>query len=456
MNKDQLWQKTLAELELSLSKAKFTTWFKNTFILEYADNTVILAVPNVFTKTWLENKFHDQIFQALQRITDDGVKSVQYQVTTQKPAIQFIKSSFPESSFFSEEKPRPSYPQKFIKGLNPKYSFDTFVAGKGNELAKAASVAVSDQPGNVYNPLFIYGGVGLGKTHLIQGIGLAILKKDPDRKVLYVTCETFTNDFIQAVSKGIAADFKHKYRSIDALLIDDIQFLAGKEGTQEEFFHTFNYLHQNDKQVVLSSDRPPKAIPSLENRLTTRFEWGMIVDIGIPDLETRIAILESKCKERQYYLDFEALQYIATIIQDNIRELEGALNRVIAHHSLIRSQPTLDSVKQILSHIRSKPTHRALSVKQVLNAVSEYYDIKVVDLIGNSRKKELVLPRQIAMFLMREDVQSSYPSIGTELGGRDHSTAMHAYTKIRDEFQREGKIREDIRLIRQRLVSLVS
>lgn len=490
MNKEQLWQSALAELELSLSKANFTTWFKNTFILDYDQNQVTLGVPNAFTKAWLENKYHDSIVKALQRITEYSIKSVSYRVTTQRPAQQPIMERVtPGSEANSATTPAPlppslsngraglsqnsrnagvavqvrpevristhsasHIPLPIRHGFNPKYTFESFVIGKGNELAIAAAKAVSEHPGDAYNPLFIYGGAGLGKTHLIQAIGIAIAKRDPGKKILYVSCETFTNEFIQAISQGRGADFKNKYRGNDVLLIDDVQFLAGKEGTQEEFFHTFNYLHQSDRQIVLSSDRPPKAIPSLENRLESRFEWGMIVDVGVPDLETRIAILEAKCKEKGFGMDFEILHFIADVIQNNVRELEGALNRVIASHELNNTKPTLESTKELLSGLSSKPKHQALSSKQVISLVAEYFNIKVADVTGNSRKKELVTPRQIAMFLMREDMSSSFPTIGQELGGRDHTTAMHACTKIRHQIQTDEKIREDVNLIRQRLI----
>lgn len=472
MNKNQLWQEALAELELSLSKANFTTWFKQTFILEFKEHQVVVGVPSAFAKAWLENKYHDKIFNALQHITNYAITQVDYRVTSDKPDASLVarfeetQTSFTNPSISPQQlaparvklhsSPPPPPRPALLKGLNPKYTFENFVIGKRNELARAAAIAVAERPGQVYNPLFIYGGVGLGKTHLTQAIGITILGRDPNKKVLYVSCETFTNEFIQAIAQGRSADFKHKYRSIDLLLIDDIQFLAGKEGTQEEFFHTFNFLHQSDKQIVLSSDRPPKAIPTLEHRLTSRFEWGMIVDIGVPDLETRIAILNSKCKEKGVQIGGEILTYIANVVQDNIRELEGALNRVIASSALANIPPTLADTKQTLSGMSSRPQRQAMTGKQILQAVCQYYDIAPQELIGIGRKRELVTPRQIAMYLMREDMSSSFPAIGDEFGGRDHTTAMHACEKIREEAQREGKIRDDIAIIRQRLLHLTS
>lgn len=453
MTADQLWQATLAELELSLSKANFTTWFKNTFILNYETGKVIVGVPNAFTKTWLENKYHSQIFKALQNITEQQVKEVSYKVfSNPKKIAKIIKQEINSK----EKEAKPLSPQKKKKftedaALNNKYTFASFVVGKKNELAHAACLAVADKPGTVYNPLFIYGGVGLGKTHLMQAIGHRIVEKNANKKILYVPCETFTNEFIKSVSRGQADQFKDKYRSVDILLIDDIQFLAGKEGTQEAFFHTFNSLHQANKQIVITSDRPPKAIPTLENRLISRFEWGMIVDIGSPDLETRIAILKNKCQEKNFHLENEVVVFVATTIQSNIRELEGALNRVIASTQLSNDKPTLDVVKKLLSNLTQAPKKCALTAKKIIQAVSEYFDIKSVDITGNCRKKELVVPRQIAMFIMREEMDASYPNIGEELGGRDHTTAMHAYNKIKKEFENNEKLQQDINLIKQKL-----
>ncbi|MFH0818496.1 MAG: chromosomal replication initiator protein DnaA [Patescibacteria group bacterium] len=453
MTSDQLWQATLAELELNLSKANFTTWFKNTFILEYEESRVIIGAPNAFTKTWLENKYHGQILKALQNITDQKVTEVSYKVfSNQKKIAKIINQEVNQEP--KKEKiisPAKKLARVQKADLNEKYTFNLFVVGKKNELAHAACLAVSQKPGETYNPLFIYGGVGLGKTHLMQAVGHKILEDDPNKKILYVPCETFTNEFIKSVSLGQADKFKDKYRSVDALLIDDIQFLAGKEGTQEAFFHTFNHLHQSNKQIVITSDRPPKAIPTLENRLISRFEWGMIVDIGAPDLETRIAILKNKCDEKSFHLEDEIIVFVATNIQSNIRELEGALNRIIAASLLSNEKPTLENVKKLLSSLTHNPKKGALTSKQVITAVADYFDIKISDITGNCRKKELVTPRQIVMYIMREEMNASYPSIGQELGGRDHTTAMHAYNKIKNELEENEKLQQNINLIKQRL-----
>jgi chromosomal replication initiator protein len=337
------------------------------------------------------------------------------------------------------------------QSLNPRYTFDLFVTGKSNELARAACMAVAERPGLVYNPLFIYGGAGLGKTHLMQAVGHSIFANSPDKKVLYVSSEKFTNDFIQAITRGNGEKFKQRYRSVDVLLVDDIQFLAGKEGTQEEFFHTFNALHQANKQIVITSDRPPKSIPALENRLVSRFEWGMIADIAQPDLETRIAILSAKSKERNYNLSTDVLHAIASTVQSNIRELEGALNRIVAYHQLNNTEPTLEGVKSLLVSVARAPKRGGVTPRQITQTVADFFELRVADLFGASRKKELVVPRQIAMYLMREELQSSFPSIGIELGNRDHTTAMHACSKISAQLENDERLKQNIALILQRL-----
>lgn len=464
MNTQQIWEAVLGDLELTLSKANFTTWFKGTFILDLDDKSVNIGVPNAFTKSWLEKKYASELLKALRNITEANLKEIVFKVAS-------LKKDFNEQEFSAEDS-NPSSPTErgrsfsaqpatgsaqannHVFGLNPKYTFSAFVVGKNNELAHAASQAVANTPGVTYNPLFLYGGAGLGKTHLLQAIGHEILHQKPDNKILYITCEKFTNDYINSVSSGKAASFKDAYRSVDVLLIDDIQFLAGKEGTQEEFFHTFNALHQNNKQVVLTSDRPPKSIPALENRLLSRFEWGMIADVSLPDLETRLAILEAKALERQYSVNKEILNYLGVNIASNIRELEGALNRIIAYHQLNAIVPTLESVKKILAGLTTNLQKKSLTPKDILNTVTHYYDVALDDVLGASREKKLVTPRQIVMFLMREEIKSSFPTIGEELGGRDHTTAIHAVDKIRRDYDNDEKIRREIEQIRQRLYNL--
>ncbi|MBU1164590.1 chromosomal replication initiator protein DnaA [Patescibacteria group bacterium] len=452
MDTKQLWQSTLGELELTLSKANFTTWFKSTFISIQEEEKIIIGVPNTFTKTWLEKKYHSIILKALQKSSENQIKRIEYKVETiPVDATTDILGELEEEA--QTQAPAVSSTIEVVdaSGLNKKYAFSNFVIGKGNELAQAAATAVATKPGDVYNPLFIYGGVGLGKTHLLQAVGNKVLENYPNKKVLYVSCEKFTNDFIQAISNNKPSQFKNIYRSQDVLLIDDVQFLAGKEGTQEAFFHTFNDLHQANKQIILTSDRPPKAIPALEQRLVSRFEWGMTADIAIPDFETRLAILEYKCFDKECKLDKETLNYLATTIQNNVRELEGALNKLIATHQLSNTKPTLESAKTILASLTSRQQKRSLTPKQIINIVTTFYDIAIEDVLGSCRKKSLAVPRQIIMYLMREEIKTSYPSIGQEIGNRDHTTAMHAYLKISKAVDEDEKMKQDVTLIRERL-----
>ncbi len=461
MNTQQIWQAVLGELELSLSKANFTTWFKGTFILDIDEKLILLGVPNAFTKSWLEKKYNSEILNALRSITENDIKKIEFKVASIKNneakniEEKSEKITEPMSSKKAVSSPNPEQVSNDNSyGLNPQYNFNSFIVGKNNELARAASSAVAETPGTTYNPLFIYGGAGLGKTHLLQAIGHQIINKNPKHKILYITCEKFTNDFINSISTGKASSFKDLYRSVDVLLIDDIQFLAGKEGTQEEFFHTFNSLHQNNKQIVLTSDRPPKSIPALENRLLTRFEWGMIADVSLPDYETRVAILEHKLLAKKYKLEQAILNYLATNISSNVRELEGALNRIIAFHDLNNNTPTLESVKAILSSLTTNLQKKSVTAKEIINTVAAFYDIGLEDLTGKCREKKLVIPRQISMFLLREEIKSSFPTIGHELGGRDHTTAMHAVSKIKKDYDNDERIRREIEQIKQRLYNI--
>lgn len=450
MDNDQIWQAALGEIELNLSKANFTTWFKNTFVSSFEDDKIIICVPNAFTKTWLETKYHTEIVKALENVVSKKIKEIFYKVETKKQSqaskilekIHLKKKNVEDNPFEA-----PASLNRF--GLNPKYTFENFVVGKGNELAHAACQAVVNNPGRVYNPLFIYGGVGLGKTHLLQALGNELSLKT--NKVLYITSEKFTNDYIQAIRGGSSKDFKDKYRRVDLLLIDDVQFMGGKDGTQQEFFHTFNELQQTDKQIILTSDKQPKLIPALEQRLASRFESGMVVDISQPDIETRVAILERKAKEKNYFLEDEIFHYIAENVKNNIRELEGALNKIIAYHEFNNSTPSIKTVKSILSDLLLSAQTKSLTPKDILGAVSRFYDISTKDIIGKGRKKELVWPRQITIFLMRKELNVSYPTIGQELGGRDHTTAMHAYNKILDEVENKEneKIIQEIESIKQ-------
>ncbi len=461
MDTQELWKTALGELELQLSKANFTTWFKDTFIVNVEKDKIVVAVPNHFTKVWLESKYQKNILQSLQRVTGDAVHSVLFKVESKSSGTavpqefspkneELAEYSYEQTSHAKEAAPHSE------TSLNPRYTFDSYIVGKQNEFAHAAAHAVVKKLGATYNPLYIYGGVGLGKTHLLQAVGHAALKTYPGKRVLYVTSEKFTNDFINAVRTGQGREFKNLYRTVDVLIVDDIQFFSGKMETQEEFFHTFNALYQANKQIVLSSDRSPKAIGGLENRLLSRFEQGMTADISSPDFETRVAILEAKCRERQWQMMPELTQYIAENISSNVRELEGALNKVIAYHQLKNQKPTLDSITPIVQSFRPVDIIKSVTPRELIQVVSHYFDITTDEVVGKSREKRLAFPRQIIMFLLREEMSYSYPSIGTELGGRDHTTAMHAYGKIQRELETDEKLRHDITIIKQRLYSTVS
>jgi len=456
MNKDELWQAVLGELELSLSKASFVTWFQYTFIVAEENNQIIIGVPNLFTQTWFEKKYHDLIIKTLKKITNNRIKDVIYKIESREDELILAQKSsttfFPKEILTEERKNvLTNITTQSSLGLNPKYTFNKFIVGKNNELAHAAAQAAGEKPGLIYNPLFLYGGVGLGKTHLLQAVGHTMMENNKGIKILYTTCEKFTNDFVNAIRAGKTKDFQEKYRDVDLLIMDDIQFIEGKEQTQEQFFHTFNELFQKNKQIVISSDRPPKAIPTLEDRLRSRFECGMIADITEPDLETRIAIIKAKLAEREYDLEDNIINFVASSIQNNIREIEGALNRIIAYHSLKKENPTMESVKNIISTLTSLPRKGAISPKNIIQTVAQYFEVPIEDIIGVSRKKELVNPRQIIMYLLREELEFSFPNIGNELGGRDHTTAMHAYGKIKNQIIDNEKLKRDIIILRQKI-----
>ena len=454
MTNYEIWQAVLAEFELKISKANFTTWFKNTGIAKFENGRVVVCIPNNFTKSWLEKKYHSDIVKTFEKVTGKPVKKIEYNVENIKNIEEKECTCSEEPSVSSNKTPiysptKTSLGSKF--GLNPKYTFESYIVGKGSELAHAASQAVVNRPGDAYNPLFIYGDVGLGKTHLLQAVGHAMLEANPQTKITYVSSEKFTNDFVTSVKEGRVKEFKDRYRKTDLLLIDDIQFIAGKEQTQEEFFNTFNELHQQGKQIVMTSDRPPKSIPALEDRLKSRFEWGMIVDVSAPDLETRVAILASKAQEKGFSIDNNLLQIVASMVQNNIRELEGALNKIIAFHELKNTVPTKESIKSILASYENQTMKKSVTAKDVAVVVCNFYDVDMDDIIGKSREKRLAVPRQIIMFLLREDLKMSYPAIGNELGGRDHTTAMHAHNKISTNIENDPKLKQEIDSLKQRI-----
>lgn len=456
MTNEEIWQAVLGEVELAVSPANFVTWFKNTSIISIESGRVNIRVPNGFAKEWLENKYNRYILNALRNFIEDihEISCMVVAIPTVIPPKKEVDSAISFSAPPVSDARRVSHESLSLRAnLNPRYIFETFVVGANNELAHAACEAIAKTPGKIYNPLFIYGGVGLGKTHLLQSVGNSLIERNPDTKIIYATAEYFTNQYVDMVKNNQAHEFKRAYLNTDLLLIDDIQFIGGKEKTQEEFFHVFNTLHQTNKQIVLTSDRPPKAIAMLEERLRSRFEGGMIADVSRPDIETRIAILQYKMAEKNTSVEIEnnVLNYIASNIQHNIRELEGALNRVIASCELNQSEPNLTNVKKIMGDIIHSGKRKGINFKQILGAVAEYYDLAFQDLVNRSRKRDIVKPRQIAMYLMRSELQASYPGIGEQLGGRDHTTAMHAFEKISKEIEKDEALEQEINIIRSKI-----
>ncbi|MCZ8517448.1 chromosomal replication initiator protein DnaA [Paenibacillus filicis] len=422
------WHQVLSILQKRVSKPSYETWLASTRAVAFSDSKVVICTPNKFAREWLEDRYTKHIKEAIQ---DFSGKQVELKFIIEDEPEAFITPASPAAKPVKDQP--PAAPEEtFNHMMNPKYTFDTFVIGSGNRFAHAASLAVAEAPAKAYNPLFLYGGVGLGKTHLMHAIGHYVLDHNPRARVLYISSEKFTNEFINAVRDNRGEDFRNKYRTIDVLLIDDIQFLAGKEGTQEEFFHTFNALHEERKQIIISSDRPPKEIPTLEERLRSRFEWGLITDIQPPDLETRIAILRKKAKAENLDIPNEAIVYIANQIDSNIRELEGALIRVVAYSSLINEDITSHLAAEALKDIIPSSRPKVITIQDIQQKVGEFYGMKLEDFKARKRTKSVAFPRQIAMYLAREMTDFSLPKIGEAFGGRDHTTVIHAHEKITD------------------------
>jgi len=452
MDRKKIWQTTLGELEVILSKANFTTWFKDTFIHSIDNGIVIVAVPNSFTETWLRNKYHDQIQLTLQKLVPD-LQEVKYKITSREvPESEKTKTGDKQKTKEVVEKKEIVDIVSIKEGsLNRRYTFDSYIVGNSNRLAYATSKAVSSEPGTKHNPLFIYGGVGLGKTHLIQAVGNEITRRNPRKRIIYASCEKFANEFIDSIQNKRIDSFKKNYRNADLLLIDDIQFLGGKESTQEEFFHTFNSLYQTNRQIILTSDRPPQALSDVANRLTSRFAGGMVADIKAPDLEMRNAILKAKCNEQNFILDDDIINYIAEHIQSNIRELEGSLNKIVTHCELYNLKPSLDNVSRILEEMISSSKIQCLTPEKILKIVSGFFTLKKEDLLGKHRQRELVHPRQICMFLLKREMNYSYPMIGRFLGGKDHTTVMHGVGKIEKELTKNPQTQREISLIKEQV-----
>lgn len=433
----KLWESVLVDIELSVSKANFNTWFKNIFISKHYDGVIYLCVPNAFVKDWLSTKYNKYILKAL-RLNMSNIRNIEYVISKNRDIYE------------KEERKEPIIDQLRLNdlqiqtdtGLNTHYTFDSFVVGSFNELAYAAGQAVIKKPGMIYNPLFIYGGTGLGKTHIIQSIGNQIKKQNSNKKVYYITSEKFTIHYIESIQNNKMHIFKDKYRKYDLLIMDDIQFIAGKEKTQEELFHLFNSLYENNKQIIFSSDKAPKYIPQLEDRLRSRFEGGMIVDISKPDYESRLAILYSKIKTLGFSPSNDVVEFVASVIQDNIRELEGVLNSIICQSQLKKRNLSIQEVKQLIKN--NIQPQKNISIKDVVQIVADFYNINEKSLSEKTRRKEVVKPRQIAMFILREDLNTSYPYIGKKLGGRDHTTVIHACEKIKRDLKENSVLSQEI------------
>jgi chromosomal replication initiator protein len=438
----EIWQNILSIINTKLSKPSFDTWFKATKIVSIDDHSIVISAPTTFAVEWLESRYTKLVATTVYEYLDKQVD------------VSFVieKSAPPEQPPVYKEPQAPVQTEESISHmLNPKYTFDTFVIGSGNRFAHAASLAVAEAPARAYNPLFLYGGVGLGKTHLMHAIGHYILEHSPSSKVVYISSEKFTNEFINAIRDNRAESFRNKYRNIDILLIDDIQFIAGKESTQEEFFHTFNALHEERKQIIISSDRPPKEIPTLEERLRSRFEWGLITDIQPPDLETRIAILRKKAKAENLDIPNEAMMYIANQIDTNIRELEGALIRVVAYSSLINQDITTHLAAEALKDIIPSSRPKMITIQDIQQRVGEYFNLKMEDFKARKRTKAIAFPRQIAMYLSRELTDFSLPKIGDAFGGRDHTTVIHAHEKISQQIKNDQELNKVINNITEKI-----
>lgn len=457
---NSLWQSVLGEIELSVSTANFQTWFKDTELIDSSDEEVVIAVKNIFAKKQFEARFNDQIAEILkkngvspQKITYEimtvGKKTRVNRETTSLKQAMSAEDLLPSPRDTSATRPAAVSASSTASngGLNPRYTFDNFIVGSSNDLAYTASQAVAAAPGVKYNPIYLYGGVGLGKTHLMQAIGNEIIKQKPSTRVTYISSETFVNDFLDHVrfkKKG----FADRYRNVDVLIVDDMQFIAGKEKTQEEFFHTFNHLHQNNKQIIISSDKPPRSIPTLTERLRSRFEMGMTIDIQLPDFETRCAIITAKASLSGVELQPDTVEYLANTIKTNVRELEGALNQLLAYAEMRGIEPDVSTAEGLIGNVRSsRPQH--VTPKQIIDKTARHFQIKVDEICGSKRDKHIVVPRQIAMYLLRSELHLSFPKIAQELGRKDHTTAIHSVEKIEKMIKLDYIVREQVATIRE-------
>lgn len=467
MQQDELWQAVLGEIELTVSRGNFMTWFKNTTLVKQSEDSITIGVTNVFIRQQLELKYSPLITQMLRK-NGVEVKSIEYKMVAApvRDAAPDSLEAEPAESWQKESAERVSatsdghnndkntvlangLSHSYRQGLNERYTFDNFVVGAGNELAFAACQAIASSPGTKYNPLFLYGGVGIGKTHLIQAVGNVIALREPNAKILYISTEQFVQEFVDALRFRKTADFASYYRTADVLIVDDVQFIGGKEKMQEEFFHTFNALHQANKQIILSSDQPPRDIPSLEDRLRSRFAGGMSIDMQTPDFETRCAIIQVKAQSHEIVLDADIVEYLANNIQTNIRELEGALNQLLAFCEMRGLEPTINIAVSVLNVSKTRPKY--LSAKQIIERTARHFQIPMDDILGPKRDKDIVVPRQIAMYMLRNELHLSFPKIAHELGRKDHTTAIHSVDKIEKESRTDASLRLAISEIKEHL-----
>jgi chromosomal replication initiator protein len=459
MDQDALWRAVLGEIEVSVSHPTFVTWFKNTCLLKHSPELIVIGVPNIFIRQTLEKKFGKLITDTLAK---NGLvaDNIEYKISSAYLEKRPREDSQPVKINTAGRGPASIQPQlgqtgssnsqiQFRQGLNERYALDNFVVGDSNELAFAACQSIAQKPGLKYNPLYLYGGVGIGKTHLIQAVGNAIQSAHPNSKVLYIATEQFVQEFVQALRNRTTAKFANYYRSADVLIVDDVQFIAGKDKMQEEFFHTFNTLHQANKQIIMSSDKPPRDIIGLEDRLKSRFAGGMSIDMQIPDFETRCAIVQTKALNHGTELEHEVVEYLATNIQTNIRELEGALNQLLAFCEVRGLEPSVSVASGMLNVSKTRPKH--LSAKQIIERTARHFQVPVEDIVGPKRDKDIVVPRQVAMYMLRNELKLSFPKIAKELGRKDHTTAIHSVDKIDKEARTDANLRMAISEIREHL-----
>ena len=454
---DNLWQTVLGEVELTVSRGAYVTWFKNTRLLRYKDGVLVIGVPNVFIKQHLERKYNQMVMDVLSKngVTPERLEfKIHSSITVPKRTEEETIILAPNETGNAQVTTRQhqgagALTHTYRQGLNERYTFDNFIVGSGNELAYAACQAIAGTPGTKYNPLFLYGGVGLGKTHLIQAVGNQIIKNNKNAHVVYVSIEQFVQEFLDAIKFKKNTAFAGYYRNADVLIVDDIQFIAGKEKTQEEFFHTFNALHQANKQIIISSDKPPRDIPTLQNRLQSRFAMGMSIDMQIPDFETRCVILQIKAQAHNLELDQPVVEYLSNLVQSNIRELEGALNQLLAFCEMRGLKPDLGIATALLGSTKTRPKH--ISAKQIIERCAKHFQIPLEEMLGPKRDKDIVVPRQVAMYMLRSELHLSFPKIARELGRKDHTTAIHSVEKIEREVAYDADIKEAVKEIKERL-----